>query len=76
MAELVWNCPRCRTKSITFSVSAANRVGSSEFGWAHTFEVFATCRHCAKSSIIVLKERTGHDLKLFKKTSPISLEDL
>lgn len=55
MAELVANCPRCRTRSITFDVTALNPIGQR--GWQHIFEAFAICRHCKRSSTFVLEGR-------------------
>jgi hypothetical protein len=72
MAELVANCPRCRTKSITFDVTALNLV-RKEYGWAKTYEAFGVCRHCNRSTTFVIRENTNHDTDLFEKKSPLEV---
>ena len=69
MAELVANCPRCRTRSITFDVIALNPIGQR--GWQHIFEAFAICRHCKRSSTFVLEENSNHDTNLFRDVSSV-----
>jgi Domain of unknown function (DUF4145) len=73
MAELVANCPRCGAKHITFDVRAVN-LSRIQYGWHHTYEAFAICRHCAKSTTFVLDENAQHhDINLFQKTSPLKI---
>jgi hypothetical protein len=70
MAELVANCPRCRTKSITFNVMALNLV-RKEHGWAKTYEAFGICRHCHRATTFVIRENTSHETDLFENKSPL-----
>jgi Domain of unknown function (DUF4145) len=73
MVELVANCPRCGTASITFDVSAVNPRGMAH-RWQHFFEAFAVCRHCHWSTIFVLEETANHDSKMFRDTSPLQIK--
>jgi hypothetical protein len=70
MAELVADCPRCRTRSITFDVTALNLI-DLRYGWQHVFEAFAICRHCALASTFVLEENTNHDTTMFRDVSSV-----
>ncbi|MBC7483637.1 MAG: DUF4145 domain-containing protein [Rhizobacter sp.] len=54
-AEIVFNCPRCGAGSITLDVKADNFIGE-QYEWMRWYEVFSVCRHCHKSSILVLKQ--------------------
>lgn len=74
MAELVANCPRCRTARITFDVTAVILV-RFQYNWHHTYEAFGICRNCSKSTTFVLEEDTGHDTKLFERNSPLQMKD-
>jgi hypothetical protein len=73
VAELVANCPRCRTTAITFDVTALVLV-RKEFDWAHVYEAFGVCRNCSRSTTFVIRENTGHDTELFEKTSPLKVQ--
>ncbi len=57
MSTIVADCPRCQANRMTFDVLADVYVGN-QYGWAHVFEICATCRSCHKPSIlrIVLSE--------------------
>jgi hypothetical protein len=72
MAELIANCPRCRVERITFDVKSVLLVGL-HYGWQHTYEAFAVCRHCARSTTFVIEESTGHDPDLFERGSPLQV---
>ncbi len=58
MAELVANCPRCRSSQITFDVRAAITY-KVEYGWQHWYEAFGVCRHCSRSAIFILSENVN-----------------
>lgn len=66
MAELVTDCPRCRTRHITFDVKVGHIVGS-EYGWQLWYEVFSVCRHCNRSTIFVVSERVDCDYERLHK---------
>lgn len=55
MAELVADCPRCGSNSITFDVKSQTEVGA--VGWRHTYEAFCVCRRCDASTVFVLTDR-------------------
>jgi hypothetical protein len=46
-----------------------------QYGWQHHYEAFSICRNCARSTVFVLEETTGHDIGMFKRESPIKLTD-
>jgi transcription elongation factor Elf1 len=74
MADLVANCPRCGSQSITHDVTAVNLV-RKEHGWVKTFEAFATCRSCRRSTMFLIRERNDtHDTKAFEQMSPLDIE--
>src|SRR5262249_26744637 len=56
MAELVANCPRCKTQSIAFDadVKAFNSLGKDQFSGEEHYEVFGICRHCSHGTIFVV----------------------
>lgn len=74
MAELIANCPRCGSARITFDVSALTTV-DYRYGWQHIFEAFGVCRNCLRSTVFVIAEDTGHDIKLFAESSPLKVKD-
>lgn len=49
---LTGDCPRCGARKITFDVEAANEAPKQ--GWRHVKELFSICRHCRRSSIILV----------------------
>ena len=51
MTTLRADCPRCGTAKITFDVSAHNRLPGLEYGWVSSFEAFAVCRNCDRSTV-------------------------
>jgi Domain of unknown function (DUF4145) len=46
-----------------------------QYGWQHWYEAFSVCRNCSHSTTFLISESTGHDLELFRKTSPLKLAD-
>jgi Domain of unknown function (DUF4145) len=69
MAELVANCPRCGTKSITMDVKELNLV-EKRYGWLKTYEAFGVCRNCNLCTIFVIDERDDHDHEMFERKMP------
>lgn len=55
MAELVSDCPRCKSKKVTFDVHAENLI-RVQYDWLHIYEVFGVCRHCHTSSVFFLHQ--------------------
>lgn len=64
MPELVTDCPRCRTKSITFDVKGFNPI-KQNYDWQWRNEVFCKCRHCHLTTIFILHDRVDSNYKLF-----------
>ena len=61
MSELVFNCPRCNAKNVTFDVLSGvtlNQLG----GWQHRVEAFCVCRHCHKSTVALIREKNRDTL--------------
>lgn len=56
MSELVYNCPRCNARNVTFDVFAVGAV-SKGFESRHQMESFCICRHCNHSTVVVLREK-------------------
>lgn len=55
MAELVADCPRCRSGRTTFDVSYAHVTGE-EYGWMNIAEAHRVCRRCNLGTIFQLKQ--------------------
>ncbi len=67
MAELVADCPRCRTRRITFDIGQAHITGM-EYKWQQWYEAFCICRYCRRATIFVLSESVHGDYTLVHKT--------
>jgi hypothetical protein len=72
MSELVADCPRCASKHITFDVDAV-KIYRQEYGWQNWYEAFSTCRHCGRSTIFVLAERSGADYAQVHRTGLLKM---
>lgn len=55
MTELVTDCPRCKSKKVTFDVTASN-LRRIDYDWLHVYEIFGVCRHCKLSSIFAISQ--------------------
>lgn len=53
MAELVADCPRCRSLKMTFDIKS-QLYFQTKYDWQDWYEVFAVCRHCSRSTVFVL----------------------
>jgi hypothetical protein len=59
---------------MTHDVTALQLV-RKEHGWLKTYEAFAICRDCRRSTIFVIRERGDtHDTKAFENMSPLDIE--
>jgi hypothetical protein len=72
MAEIVTDCPRCGAKRITFEVLATHVV-NIQYGWQQWYEAFSICRHCYRSTTLVLSESVNSN---YKKTHEVGLLNL
>jgi hypothetical protein len=52
LPEIVYDCPRCGARHITFDVNGGTRLPDA--GWKYQYEALCTCRKCKRSSIFVL----------------------
>lgn len=80
MPMLVSNCPRCRSDKMTFDVLSYNDLGT-RYDWQRWYELFSICRHCHTSTVFVVSQNTGGDIRAFVKPSVVmdiksSLNDL
>jgi hypothetical protein len=50
MPVVVANCPRCKSKNMTFDLSADVLTGVKH-DWQTHYEVFGVCRNCSKPTI-------------------------
>lgn len=73
MAELVSNCPRCRSQHITFDVRASLSF-RVEHGWQHWYEAFAICRRCKRSTVFVLSESVNSNYKHVHEVGLLKVE--
>ena len=73
MPELVADCPRCGTRHITFDVMQAHIV-AIHYGWQQWYEAFCVCRHCNRSTIFVLSEKTNIDYQMVHKVGLLNLK--
>jgi hypothetical protein len=69
MAVLVANCPRCRSKEMTFDVLCAYLI-RIVYGWARRYEVFCACRHCKRSTVFVLAQKEYDRREFYAEHSP------
>lgn len=72
MAEIVADCPRCRTQKTTFDLYSSTYVGS-QHGWQNWYEAFCVCRHCKRSTVFVVKQSRIEDKNFFAKSGPEKL---
>lgn len=56
MSELVYDCPRCGAKRITFDVAKQNLFPIPEGTWTRKLEAFCICRACSKSTVFVCEQ--------------------
>lgn len=60
MSELVADCPRCGAQKMTFKLVAAMPT-VIEHRWQRWFEAFCLCRHCLRSTIFTLSQKSSKD---------------
>ncbi len=73
MAELVADCPRCRSSRITFDLLSAIHT-RTEYGWQYWYETFAICRQCHRSTVFVLADDVDADHKSVHKTGLVNID--
>jgi len=73
MAELVADCPRCGSKSITFDLLGAIHT-VTQYSWQYWYEVFAVCRQCHSSTVFVLADSVDADYTSVHKTGLLNIE--
>lgn len=73
MSELVNDCPRCGANSITFDVTAGN-LFAKQNGWRRSYEAFAICRACKRSTIFTLIQNNANDDTKLKSSSLANLD--
>jgi hypothetical protein len=72
MAEYVANCPRCRASKTTFDVLSSIVVGV-EYDWKRRYEAFCRCRHCLRSTTLVIDQKNYDDRELLNENLPHTL---
>jgi hypothetical protein len=63
---MVADCPRCGVKRISFEVAATHLVGI-EGTWRRTFEAWAICRHCQRSTTFWLRQTSREETRLIEQ---------
>lgn len=74
MAELVADCPRCGSNSITFELLGAIHTRTL-YEWQYWYEVFAICRRCRRSTVFVLADSVDADYKAVHKTGLLNIDE-
>lgn len=64
------DCPRCRTKAITFDVLSGVSTGT-EYGWKQHYELFSKCRRCFMATIFKLSLKDYEHNKIFDSIAKI-----
>lgn len=54
MAEILFDCPRCKAKQVTFNFLSEVQI-SIDSNSSYFFEAFCCCRICRKSSVLLLR---------------------
>lgn len=73
MAELVADCPRCRSRHITFDINAAQPI-RIEHGWQNWYEAFGVCRQCGCTTIFTLSECAYNGHQYIEKVGLLKVE--
>jgi hypothetical protein len=71
MAVIVANCPRCKSKNMTFDVLADVLTGIKHDWQAH-HELFGLCRNCLKPTIWVIAQSDYHASDFLKKNPSLA----
>ncbi|HVU86084.1 MAG TPA: DUF4145 domain-containing protein [Pirellulales bacterium] len=75
-AEIVSDCPRCGSLSITFRVTAANlRPVEFAHGWVRSYELFAICRNCGKATVLIAEQSQYADINVLQTHGPLIFQD-
>ncbi|WP_237886008.1 DUF4145 domain-containing protein [Pseudomonas sp. PGPR40] len=69
MSELVEDCPRCHSKSITFDVKSDNLI-SIHHNWQKYFELFCICRACKKSTTFMALQKNIESTHILQNNTP------
>jgi hypothetical protein len=70
MGQIVTDCPRCGAARTTLDVFAVTPL-PRDYEWQAKWEAFVACRHCARSSILLLSLRAGVNVKADAATDPV-----
>ena len=73
MAEIITDCSRCHTKSITFDVLGKNYL-SINYHWQKWYEIFSVCRNCGRASIFIVFYKLDSDYTLVDKIGLLKLD--
>jgi Domain of unknown function (DUF4145) len=68
-AVVVADCPRCRSKQMTFDVHDGIPAGT-RYEWQRFFETFCICRNCRRSTVFVISQRSYGDSKFLTQNPP------
>ena len=74
MSELVANCPRCGAEHMTFDLTKEHFT-RTRYNWQYWFEAFCICRHCNKSTVFVLAQKTDPDKNIVQDNGLVGLKD-
>lgn len=68
MSELVANCPRCKSRQMTFDLKKAF-LTVEYHGWQQNWEAFCICRNCFRSTVFVLQQQSDRHSDLLRTKS-------
>ncbi len=70
---LITDCPRCGSQRITFDATASIII-NTRYGWQNWYETFCICRHCRRTTIFVLSEKTDSNYKLVHEVGLLKMD--
>jgi hypothetical protein len=71
VSVIVADCPRCKSKSMTFDVLSDVQTGII-YDWQAHHEVFGVCRNCQKPTIWAIAQKEYTDSDFLKQNRPLA----
>jgi hypothetical protein len=73
MPELVTDCPRCGSRTMTFDLLTGFPY-EVRYGWQNWYEAYAICRRCERGTIFTLSENVNADYKYVHKVGLLKID--
>jgi hypothetical protein len=74
MSQIVYDCPRCGAAHTTLDVTAVTALPRN-YAWQSKWEVFARCRACLRSSILIIALNTGVNDRVAAIENPLDTKN-